>query len=119
MTTIYKDIDYRGYKFEFLPASQGFRLTVTKDGQSVYDYLMILQTQFEALMSASSEIFGESVEAETIAHTGNIPMRFFDDADCRDCEYFEHYEEMTKIDEYTYLCDDCAAKVGNETEGTN
>ena len=113
MTTTYKDIDYKGYNFSFLPAQQGFRLRVTKDGAAIYDYQMLLQTQFEALASAAAEIFGESVEAESIAQAGKIPMRFYDDADCITCDGFWHYEEMVFISENEYQCFNCNEKGQN------
>lgn len=115
MRTIeYKKFDHNGYTYDFTPKAQGFQLTVTKDGNTVYDYQMILQTQFEALMSAASEIFGESVEAEAIAEAGGIPYRFSDDADCRDCDYYGDYSEMTRLEFGEYLCADCAAKISVE-----
>lgn len=108
--TNYPRFDYDGFTFEFSPRSQGFQLTVTKGEKTIYDYLMILQTQFEALMSAASEIYGDTIEAESIAQAGGIAYRFSDDADCRDCEYFGDYSEMTATEDGEYLCDDCAPK---------
>ena len=107
--TNYTKFDYDGFTFEFAPKSQGFQLTVTQGGATIYDYQMLMQTQFEALMSAASEIYGESVEAEAIAEAGKIPMRLWDDVDCRDCKSYSDYSDMTAVADGEYLCADCEA----------
>lgn len=115
MRTIeYKQFDHEGYTYDFSPKSQGFQLTVTKDGETIFDYQMLMQTQFEALATFASEKWGEAVRAEAIAEAGNIPFRFWDDADCRDCDHFGDYSEMTGLESGEYLCNDCAAKMSVE-----
>lgn len=108
-------VENREFEVEFSTANQGFRLSVmeyhkTENDwrflQDFYNTIFINQTQFEALGELSSEIFGEAVYAEDFAQQLDIDMRFSDDIDCRDCDYFGNYEEMQEQDG-EYLCLDC------------
>lgn len=105
----------------------GHRLTVWEyDGNNwqVFpdwnDVLCVMSTEFESLCDVASELFGEAVYAEDMAHKLDIPVRFYDDADCMECGAWYHYAEMTELPNGDYVCTDCeAVSMINESEEDN
>ena len=70
--------------------------------------LHILQTDFEILCDIAAELFGESIHAESLAELMGIEIRFSDDAQCRICETWQHYEEgKYNYENDSYLCSWC------------
>lgn len=110
-------VNNREFNIEFDGSMQGFRMNASEwDGSNwqdiedfTWDIQRIGQTQFEALCDLSSELFSEAVYAEDFATTLGVDIRFTDDVDCRDCDYFGNYSEMAEVDD-EYLCLDCEAK---------
>lgn len=84
------------------------------------NYLYPLTTPFEALCHIASDLYGEAVEGESLAHLLGIDMITSDDAACEKCGRFYHYEEMVHGSEmlddvaealnatnWDYFCEDC------------
>ena len=95
-------------------ASQGFRMTAWEyDGRewnAVPDYdnvLCILMTQFDALCGLASTLWEDASQGETLAQKLGIEMRSVDDADCVKCGAWYHYESMTELPDYEYICTEC------------
>lgn len=108
------EVKNREFNIEFDGSMQGFRMNTTQWKDSnwqdiegfTWNIQRIGETQFEALCNLSSELFGEAVYGEDFAIALGVDIRFSDDVDCRDCDYFGNYEEMQEQDG-EYLCLDC------------
>jgi hypothetical protein len=79
-----------------------------------------LTTEFEALCSIASDLFGDSVHGESLAELLGVEMRSSDDAPCIKCGAYQHYEEMIHgsdahdtvaeklgLTNWDYVCADC------------
>jgi len=116
-------INDREFEIEFSAAMQGFRLVIrewdasTREWELVDNFIgdqFIAQTQFEALSSFTSQEFDDASLAELPAIALGIDIRFDEDEDCSNCDYFGNADEMfLKKDEDgfdIYLCIDCEEK---------
>jgi hypothetical protein len=112
---VQKEITYQGRTLEIVFGyhNQGTRVWVNewKDEKWIHridGILHILETEFEILCDIAAELFGDTIHAESLAELLGVPYRFSDDAQCRICETWQHYEEGkydSKND--SYLCSWC------------
>jgi hypothetical protein len=79
-----------------------------------------LTTEFEALCSIASDLFGDSVEGEALAELLGVEMRSSDEAKCEKCGLWDDYSEMVhgtdalpeiaeylEIGNWDYVCMEC------------
>jgi hypothetical protein len=102
--------------FSYTPHGKRVRVAeyVSGDWVTNSNSLYPLSTEFECLTYVASDLFGESIHAEDLAHLLNIPIRFSDDADCVKCGAWYHYEEMISTGPSEYVCINCDTETEKE-----
>ena len=85
-----------------------------REWAKLYASLHPLETDFEAVCSASGELWGETVDVEKLFYVNDLPIRTSDDVECDKCHRFGYYGEMFAVDSFTYLCEECAPEPSNE-----